>query len=103
VHSRLDLEKLKNHEDAEEIVGELDRIKGIGVWTAEMTMVRGMQKFEAIPADDLGLRRVVSHYYCKDTRISSEETRKIAEKWGKWKGLAAFYLIMAEWLHYSKK
>jgi DNA-3-methyladenine glycosylase II len=99
VGSRLDLEKFKNYEDAEEIVEELDRIKGIGVWTAKMTMVRGMQRFEAMPADDLGLRRVISHYYCKDRRISSEEARRTAEKWGKWKGLAAFYLIMAEWLH----
>jgi DNA-3-methyladenine glycosylase II len=95
---RLDLEKFRHYENAGQIVSELDRVRGIGVWTAEMTMVRGMQKFEALPADDLGLRRVVSHYYCKDKKISGEETRGIAEKWGKWKGLAAFYLIMAEWL-----
>lgn len=94
------MEKLKNYEDAEKIVGELDRIKGIRVWTAELTMVRGMQRFEAMPADDLGLRRVISHYYCKDRKISSEEARRIAEKRGKWKGLATFYLIMVEWLHH---
>jgi DNA-3-methyladenine glycosylase II len=98
--SKLDLEKLKDYKNADEIIIELDRIRGIGVWTAEMTMVRGMQKFDALPADDLGLKRVISHYYCKNKRISSEEARRVAEKWGKWKGLAAFYLIMAEWLDY---
>jgi DNA-3-methyladenine glycosylase II len=58
-------------------------------------MVRGMRK-NALPADDLGLRRVISHYYCSDKKISSAEARMIAEKWGNWKGLAVFYLIIGE-------
>lgn len=92
---KLELEKLKDRKDAEEIIAELDSIRGIGVWTAELTMVRGMLRLEAFPADDLGLRRVISHYYRNDRKVSSEEARKIAGKWGKWKGLAGFYLIMA--------
>jgi DNA-3-methyladenine glycosylase II len=92
---KLNLEELKDYKDANDIVEELDKIRGIGIWTAELTMVRGMQRLEAFPADDLGLRRVISHYYCNDRKISSEEARKIAEKWGTWKGLAGFYLIMA--------
>jgi len=51
---------------------------------------------EAIPADDIGLQRVISHYYSDGRKISSQEVREIAENWGKWKGLAGFYLIMAE-------
>jgi len=93
---KLDLEKLKDYENIREIIDELCEIRGIGVWTAELTMVRGMQKLEAIPADDLGVRRWISHYYCDDRKISGEEARRIAEKWGKWKGLASFYLLMAE-------
>lgn len=92
---KLSLEKFKGYEDSDDIIAELDAIRGIGIWTAEMTMIRGMQRAEAFPADDVGLRRVIAHYYCKDRRISSEEARKIAEKWGKWKGLASFYLIIA--------
>jgi DNA-3-methyladenine glycosylase II len=92
----LDLEKFKGYEDIDEIINELSKIRGIGVWTAELTMLRGLQKFDAIPADDLGLRRVISHYYCNDRKISGEEARRIAQNWGKWKGLAAFYLIIAE-------
>ena len=95
IDSKLCLEKFKRYENANNIIAELDKIRGIGIWTAEMTMVRGMQRVEAFPADDVGLRRVISHYYCDDRGISSEEARKIADKWQKWKGLASFYLIMA--------
>jgi DNA-3-methyladenine glycosylase II len=98
MEGKLDLEKLKNYESADEIIRELDKVRGVGVWTAELTMLRGMQRLEALPADDLGLRRVISHYYCGGKAITGAQAREIAEGWGKWKGLAAYYLIVAEML-----
>jgi DNA-3-methyladenine glycosylase II len=95
IDGKLDIENLPEKK-ADEIISRLDEIRGIGVWTAELTMLRGMQKFDALPADDLGIRRVISHYYCGEQMIKADEARKIAEPWGAWKGLAAFYLIAAE-------
>jgi len=92
----LDLENYKDYDDAQGIIEELDKITGIGVWTAELTIMRAMNKNDVIPADDLGLRRVIAHFYCNDKRITGEEARRIAEEWGKWKGLACFYLMVAE-------
>jgi DNA-3-methyladenine glycosylase II len=91
----LDLEGLKTKESAEEIVSELDVVRGTEVWTAELTMLRGMQRLGALPADDLGVRRVISRYYCGGRAIKGSEAREIAKRWGTWKGLAAFYLIIA--------
>jgi DNA-3-methyladenine glycosylase II len=96
VDGKLDLEHLKKDKTPEEIISELDEIRGIGVWTAELTMLRGMQKLDALPADDLGVRRVISRYFCGGKPIRSGEAREIAKSWGRWKGLAAFYLIIAE-------
>ena len=96
VNGKLDLEHLKTHQNPEEIILELDAIRGIGVWTAELTMLRGMQKLDALPADDLGVRRVISRYFCSGKPIKSAEAREIAKSWGRWKGLAAYYLIVAE-------
>jgi len=92
----LDLERFKTYEDAEMIITALTKLRGIGRWTAELTMLRGMQKLEALPADDLGLRRHIAHYYCNDLKISGAEARKIAENWGRWKGLAAYYVLTAD-------
>jgi DNA-3-methyladenine glycosylase II len=93
---KLDLEKMKNQKNPDKTIAELDEIKGIGVWTAELTMLRGMQRLDALPADDFGIRRVISRYYCTGKPIKADEARGIAEVWGRWKGLAAFYLIIAE-------
>ena len=98
---KLNLESLKNREDSQEIIEELCKIRGIGAWTAELTMIRGMQKLNVIPADDLGLRRTISHYYYNDRKISCEEARKRAKNWGKWAGLAGFYLIVAKMIEHS--
>ncbi len=94
-NGQLDLEVLKTQDDISEIVDELCKLRGVGVWTSELTLIRGVHKFEVIPADDLGLRKIISHYYCNDALISSERARAIAKKWGTWRGLASFYLIMA--------
>jgi len=59
-------------------------------------MLRGMQKLDALPADDFGIRRVISRYYCNGKPIKSAEAREVAKSWGTWKGLAAYYLIVAE-------
>ena len=91
----LDLEGLRRYQDIDQIIGELMKIRGIGRWTAELTVLRGMHRVEAIPADDLGIRKLISRYYRNDEMISGDEARSIAERWGRWKGLAAFYLIIA--------
>jgi DNA-3-methyladenine glycosylase II len=96
VDQKLDLEHLKSKQNGEDIISALGKIRGIGVWTAELTMLRGMQKLDVLPADDFGIRRVISKYYRGGKTIKSDEARKIAEHWGRWKGLAAFYLIIAE-------
>jgi DNA-3-methyladenine glycosylase II len=93
---KLNLEKLKKYENSEHIIAELDKIRGVGVWTAEFTLLRGMQRLDALPADDLGLRRVISRYYCQGRAISSSEVRQLARNWSKWKGLAAYYLVVAD-------
>lgn len=91
----LDLESLRDY-DNDSIIEELRKIRGVGVWTAELTMIRGMARLDAIPADDLGIRRCISHYYCGGNEITGVEARRIAEAWRCWRGLAGFYLLTAE-------
>jgi DNA-3-methyladenine glycosylase II len=92
---KLDLNKLKT-KSTTEIIQELLKVRGIGFWTAELAVIRGLHRLVALPADDIGLRRVVSHYYKNDKPVSSDELRIIAKDWGKWSGLVAFYLVVAD-------
>jgi len=93
----LDLESFRSWSE-EKIIEELSLIRGVGLWTAEMTMIRGIQEFDDFPADDIGLRRIVAHYYYGGEKITGDEARRTAFAWSGWRGLASFYLVMAEQL-----
>lgn len=92
----LDLESMKNIRDSSRIIEELCELRGVGRWTAEFVLLRGMHRIDTIPADDLGVRRATARVYFPGERISAEEVRAIAECWGEWKGLAAYYLLASE-------
>jgi DNA-3-methyladenine glycosylase II len=92
----LELEEMKSNPDIDAIIAELDALKGIGIWTAELTIFRGMQRLNVLPADDFGIRRAISKYYCGGRLIKAAEAREIAKPWSNWQGLAAFYLLAAE-------
>lgn len=90
----LDLDSFERR-DVDSIREELTKYRGIGAWTAEMTMIRGLHKMDSIPADDIGLQAKIAHYYGKEGRATSDDLRKVAENWGRYRGLGGYYLIMA--------
>ncbi|HOT04462.1 MAG TPA: DNA-3-methyladenine glycosylase [Methanolinea sp.] len=92
----LDLESLKDVHDSNRVIEELCELRGVGRWTAEFVLLRGMHRLDIIPADDLGVRRAIARAYLPGERISADQARAIAEQWGEWKGLAAYYLLAAE-------
>jgi DNA-3-methyladenine glycosylase II len=92
----LDIETHGPAEETETIIRGLSALRGVGLWTAELAALRGLSRLDAIPADDLGIRRSISRYYSRASRIDTGEARRIAGGWGKWKGLAAYYLLVAE-------
>ena len=93
---KLDLEAMKTNPDNVSVIRVLDELKGIGPWTAELTLLRGMQRWDVLPADDFGIKHVISNYYYGGKPIKTPEAQETAKTWGKWQGLAAFYLILAE-------
>jgi len=92
----LDLEHHGPEEETAALIRLLTGIRGVGVWTAELALLRGLSRLDAIPADDLGVRRAISRYYSRASRIDTAGARRIAEAWGEWRGLAAYYLLVAE-------
>jgi DNA-3-methyladenine glycosylase II len=94
----LDPENFRVFTDTETIIRELIKIRGIGRWTAELTILRGLHRPDAFPADDIGVRRFIARFYLNDKKISSDEARSFAERWGAWKGFAAYYLEIADLL-----
>lgn len=92
----MDIEGLKQCNDTQAIVDILCTLRGVGLWTAELTALRGLNRLDVIPVANAGLeRRWIVHYYCRDHVTTAKQMRQIAARWDKWKGLAGYYLITA--------
>ncbi len=75
----------------EDAVTAMVRYKGIGRWTAECVLMRGLGAADALPAGDLGLRAAIGRAYGLGRHASEAEVRARAEAWAGWRGWATFY------------
>ncbi len=78
----------------EDALGRLCEIKGVGRWTAEIALMRGLGRNDVFAAGDLGLQVAVQQLLGMPERPSEKDLRKIAERWKGWRSYAAFYLWM---------
>jgi DNA-3-methyladenine glycosylase II len=78
----------------EDAIRRLCEIKGVGRWTAEIVLMRGLGRNDVFAAGDLGLRVAVQELRGMRKRPSEKALRKIAERWKGWRSYAAFYLWM---------
>ena len=92
VIGKLNLENLRELDD-EKAIEELTKIKGVGRWTAEYALIRGMGRLNSLPADDLGIQRAVSQTYFNGKKVSSKIVRRVLGRFAPYSGIAAFYLM----------
>lgn len=76
----------------EDIVERLIRIKGIGRWSAEIALLRGLARPDAFPGGDLGVVKYVAQGLLGKTEKATEaDMRAFAERWRPYRGLALIY------------
>ncbi len=79
----------------EEFVRRLTALRGIGNWTAQWAMVRGLARPDALPLGDLALRRGVSRLLRDGEPVNDTEVEALAERWRPWRSYATAYLFAA--------
>lgn len=76
----------------EHVIAELTAIKGIGRWTAEVGLMRGLARPDAFPAADLGVVKYLARELSGQGAPSDEATmRRFAERWRPHRALALAY------------
>ncbi len=86
----LDLEALRALPEAEALA-RLMALKGVGRWTAEYVLMRGLGFPDVLPAGDGGLRRIIGRAYGYGRLATEAEVRAIAAAWRPWRSYAALY------------
>jgi len=76
----------------EEVVKELTKIKGIGVWTAHMFLMFSLRRPNVLPTGDLGIQMAMRKYYRKRKMPKPAQMEKIAKSWEPYRSVACWYL-----------
>jgi DNA-3-methyladenine glycosylase II len=69
--------------------------RGLGTWSAQYILVRGLGRPDCLPSDDVGLRRAAGEYFSRGRQLSPEQLERALLPFAPFRGLAAFYLSVA--------
>ena len=78
-----------------EFVSRMTQLRGVGAWTAQWAMVRGLARPDALPLGDLALRRGISRLLRDGEPVTDAEVEVLAERWRPWRSYATAYLFAA--------
>jgi DNA-3-methyladenine glycosylase II len=97
----LDLAGLAARTNAE-IIESLTAVRGLGRWTADWFLARGLGRGDVCPAGDLAVRKTFEHFYNRGRGLSERAIRRRAARWGGHQNLAVHYLLAGQRLARSE-
>jgi DNA-3-methyladenine glycosylase II len=92
---QLDLDCLHDGSD-DEVREALQKITGIGRWTADIYLLMALKRPDIWPTGDLALISALQHVKNLNRKPTAEEFTKFGEAWKPWRAVAARIL----WHHY---
>jgi 3-methyladenine DNA glycosylase/8-oxoguanine DNA glycosylase len=85
------IEQLDQHDD-DAVIGHLTKVKGVGVWTAQMFLLFRLGRPDILPDLDLGVQKAIQVAYRMRKRPTPERVRKVGAPWAPWRSVATWYL-----------
>jgi DNA-3-methyladenine glycosylase II len=93
VEGRLDLEGLSALPD-DEAVNRLCERRGVGRWTAEYVLLRGLGRTHVFPGDDVGARNNLQRWMRRTTPLDYQGVGRVLSRWAGYGGLLYFHLLL---------
>lgn len=93
VEGRLDFNRLARMSD-EDALRRLMQLRGVGRWTAEYTLLRGMGRRHIFPAGDIGARNALGRWLRLPKPLQAEEARQVLDRWKPFAGMLYFLMLM---------
>jgi DNA-3-methyladenine glycosylase II len=90
---RLDLEGLADIPDGE-AVKRLCDLRGVGRWTAEYVLLRGLGRTHVFPGDDVGARNNLQRWLRLAKPLDYQGVRRVLSRWDDHAGLVYFHMLL---------
>ncbi len=75
-----------------EVIEHLTRVKGIGLWTAQMFLMFALRRADVLPTGDYGVRSAMQCAYRMRKLPKPARMEKIARAWQPHRTVACWYL-----------
>ena len=89
----LNLEALRNEPDDIALAALLE-LPGIGRWSAEYTLLRGLGRYHVLPGDDVGARNNLRRRFELPLSAGYDDVVELARIWWPYGGLVYFHLLL---------
>jgi len=86
----IDFEALPQKTD-EDIIKELTKLKGIGIWTVQMLLIFSLSRKNIISYEDLAIRRGIMHIY-NHKELPKSRFLRYAKRYSPYASIASLYL-----------
>ena len=88
-----ELPMAKLHEMSDdEVIEALTRVKGIGMWTAQMFLMFRLGRPDILPVLDLGIRNAFRRAYRLRKDPTAKRMHALAKSWAPYRSVASWYL-----------
>ncbi len=89
----LDLEALRAMEDAS-AHAQLIALHGVGRWTAEYVLLRGLGRLNVFPGDDVGAQKRLARWLERRAPLDHAGVRRATRAWQPYAGFVYFHLLL---------
>jgi DNA-3-methyladenine glycosylase II len=89
----LDLAHLEQLDDPA-AVERLTSLPGVGRWTAEYVLLRGLGRLHVFPGDDVGAHNKLRRLFGIDTQLDHESVQQLVARWQPYAGVVYFHLLL---------
>jgi DNA-3-methyladenine glycosylase II len=93
IEKHLNLEEIEMLDD-KQAINRLCRLKGVGRWTAEYFLLRGLGRTHIFPGDDVGARNHLQRWLRLSQPMDYDEVHKTLRRWDTYGGLIYFHLLL---------
>ncbi len=89
----LDMEDLETLDDESALI-RLRQLRGVGRWTSEYVLLRGLGRIHLFPGDDMGARKNLQRLLKLKESIDYEDVRSILSRWEPYAGFLYFHFLL---------
>jgi len=93
VDRSVDLVRLEGLDNDQAVV-ELSRIHGIGRWSAEYVLLRGLGRLDTFPGDDVGAQNNLQRLFHLAGKPDYDRIRQLSSPWHPYEGVVYFHLLL---------